>query len=167
MGGQLNRIVVDGETKTPKFQISSVQHLVQLNTTFHAIVDGTDGNTYLLPVDATLGRSHLVARGEVVRGAGGHGHAIHLKVTADHAWIQDLLAVAVKAEPPIMGGPVKLHVLFHLPPGKAAVLDRLHLKGGFAIANAKFSSRKIQTEADRLSLRAQGKPKQARALHKP
>lgn len=164
--GQLNRIVVDGETKTPNFEISSAQHPVPLDTQFHAIVDGTNGNTYLQPVDATLGNSHLVARGEVVRGAGGHGHEIKLKVTADKAQIQDFLAVAVKAQPPLMSGAVKLHVLFELPPGKATVLDKLHLKGSFAIENAKFSSKKIQTDVDRLSLRAQGKPKQAKALHK-
>lgn len=164
--GQLNRIEVDGETRTPNFRISSVQHPVRLNTTFHAIVNGTNGNTYLQPVDATLGNSHLVARGEVVRGADGHGHAVRLNVAADHAQIQDFLALAVKAEPAFMSGAVKLRVIFHLPPGKAAVLDKLHLKGSFAIANAKFSNRKIQTDVDRLSLRAQGKPKQARALHR-
>jgi hypothetical protein len=102
----------------------------------------------------------------VVRGADGNGHAINLKVTADHAQIQDFLAVAVKAEPPLMSGAVNLHVLFHLPPGKAAVLHKLHLKGSFSVANARFSNRKIQTDVDRLSLRARGKPKQAIALHK-
>ena len=163
--GRLNRIEVDGETKTPNFQIASVGHPEPLNTTFHAIVDGTDGDTYLQPVRATLGSSHIVARGDVVRGKDGHGHAIKLKVTVDRAQIQDFLRVAVKAEPSLMTGAVKMHVKFDLPPGKVAVLDKLHLKGNFAIRNAKFSNKKIQADVDRLSLRARGRPKDAKALH--
>jgi hypothetical protein len=163
--GKLNRIEVDGETKTPNFQIASVGHPEPLDTTFHAIVDGTNGNTYLQPVRATLGSSHIVARGDVVRGKDGHGHAIHLNVVVDQAQIEDFLRVAVKAEPPLMTGAVKMHVKFDLPPGKVAVLDKLHLRGDFAIRDAKFSSKKIQTEVDRLSLRAQGRPKDAEALH--
>lgn len=164
--GRLNRIEVDGETKTPDFEISTVKHPVSLSTQFHAIVDGTNGNTYLQPVNATLDGSHIVARGEVVRGKDGHGHEINLKVTVDKAQIQDFLAVAVKAEPPLMSGAVKMHVLFHLPPGKVAVMDKLHLKGDFEITNARFSNKKIQTDVDRLSLRAQGKPQDAKELHK-
>jgi hypothetical protein len=164
--GRLNHIVVDGQTRTPDFQIAGVNHPMPLNTRFHAIVDGTTGNTYLQPVNATLHGSQIVARGEVVRGRNGYGHEIQLKVTVDKARIQDFLAVAVKAEPPLMNGAVKMHVLFYLPPGKAAVMDRLHLKGDFDIVNAKFSSRKIQTDVDQLSLRAQGKPEKAKELHK-
>ena len=159
--GQLDRIVVDGTTTTPDFRLSSANHSMPLNTKFHAIVDGTNGNTYLQPVDAWLEKTHIVAQGEVVRSAGAPGKDIRLTVTVDPGRIQDLLALAVQAEPPFMTGQVQAHASFDLPPGSAAVPDRLNLQGQFTLANAVFTSDKIQTKVDELSLRGQGKPKQA------
>ena len=40
---------------------------MDLHTQFHAIVDGTNGDTRLDPVNATLGHTHITARGQVVR----------------------------------------------------------------------------------------------------
>jgi hypothetical protein len=48
--GTLGKIVVDGATDTPDFRVASSGHSVDLHTDFHAIVDGTDGDTYLEPV---------------------------------------------------------------------------------------------------------------------
>jgi hypothetical protein len=64
--GQLDRIVVDGTTDTPDFQLDTAQHSVPLETQFHAIVDGTSGDTYLQPVAATLGGSKFTCAGSVV-----------------------------------------------------------------------------------------------------
>ncbi len=52
--GTLGGIVVDGTTDTPDFRLSISGHPVPLHTEFHAIVDGTDGDTYLQPVKAQL-----------------------------------------------------------------------------------------------------------------
>ena len=52
--GTLDDIVVDGSTDTPDFRIASSGHPVPLHTDFHAIVDGTSGDTYLKPVKATV-----------------------------------------------------------------------------------------------------------------
>ena len=45
--GTLARIEVQGETDTPDFRLKVSGHPVSLRTEFHAIVDGTDGDTYL------------------------------------------------------------------------------------------------------------------------
>ncbi len=45
--GTLGNIVVSGRTDTPDFQIASSGHKVPLHTEFHAVVDGTSGDTYL------------------------------------------------------------------------------------------------------------------------
>ena len=71
--GTLDKIVVDGKTDTPDFQVKISGHKVPLHTEFHAIVDGTDGNTYLQPVKAQFLHSFLIARGYVVRDQGKPG----------------------------------------------------------------------------------------------
>ncbi len=65
--GTLRNILVDGEADVPDFQLKHFGTPVQLHTKFHAKVDGTDGDTWLDPVDATLGRSHFTTSGRVVR----------------------------------------------------------------------------------------------------
>ena len=160
--GTLNNIVVDGETDTPDFRLSTANHPMPLHTKFYAIVDGTNGDTHLLPVDAMLAHSHIIASGDVVRAQGMPGHDITLDVTVAPARIDDMLKLGVKTEPPVMTGDLTMHTKFHLPPGQGTVLDRLHLKGNFEITNVHFTSDKIQGRVDELSLRGQGKPKEAK-----
>jgi hypothetical protein len=64
--GSLRQMAVDGETDVPDFSLTSFGNAVPLHARFHARVDGTDGDTWLEPVDATLGSSHFTTRGKVV-----------------------------------------------------------------------------------------------------
>ncbi|MGB7171734.1 MAG: hypothetical protein WA374_09655 [Acidobacteriaceae bacterium] len=159
--GQLDNITVDGETTTPNFSLDIANHAVPLNTKFHAIVDGTNGDTWLQPVDAWLGHTHIIAKGEVVRMPNVQGRDIRLDVTVDPGNIQDLLYLADKAPQPLMNGQVTLHTQFDLPPGPQDVPRRLQLKGNFQLLNIHFPDPKIQSKVDELSLRGQGHPKQA------
>jgi hypothetical protein len=61
-----------------------------------------------------------------------------------------------------MDGPVQMTAKLSLPPGKADVSDRLRLAGDFHVLQAHFSNQKVQRKLDSLSLRSQGKPKEAR-----
>lgn len=160
--GTLNNIVVDGETDTPNFRLTIAEHPVPLHTKFHAIVDGTNGDTYLQPVDAQILHSHIVAVGDVVRAPAGGGHDITLDVTVSPGRIEDMLKLGVKTEPPLMSGALTMHTKFFLPPGPQSVTDKLHLQGSFAIDNAHFSSEKIQSKVDELSLRGQGRAQEAK-----
>jgi hypothetical protein len=159
--GQLSRIVVDGTTTTPDFRLDIAKRPVPLNTTFHAIVDGTNGDTYLEPVDAWLLHTHIIAQGDVVHIAGVQGRDIRLDVTVDPGRIQDMLLLAVKDQQPLLTGQVQVHTKFDLPPGAGSVTDRLHLNGSFTLSDAHFTSDKIQSKVDELSLRGQGKAAQA------
>ncbi len=49
--GKLDRIEVQGTTDTPDFMAYASGHRVHLKTEFSATVDGTDGDTYLHPVN--------------------------------------------------------------------------------------------------------------------
>ncbi|HKT87300.1 MAG TPA: AsmA-like C-terminal region-containing protein [Candidatus Sulfotelmatobacter sp.] len=158
-GGTLGRIEVTGETDTPDFHLAVTGHDVPLHTQFHAIVDGTDGDTYLDPVNARVLDSSFTAVGRVVRTSSPHGHDIELKVTLGNARIQDLLQLGVRTEPPIMTGRVEMNARLSLPPGEADVSDRLRLSGNFHLPSAHFTNEKLQTRIDALSLRTLGEPK--------
>ncbi|MFZ1157535.1 MAG: hypothetical protein WAO10_07130 [Candidatus Sulfotelmatobacter sp.] len=160
--GTLSNIVVHGKTDTPDFRIATSGHAVPLHTEFHAIVDGTSGDTYLRPVDATFLRSSFTATGSVVRVSDPKGHDIELDVVMDHAQIEDLLKLGVRTDPPIMNGPVEMKTRLSLAPGDESVADRLKLAGTFHVWRAHFTNQKVQARLDALSLRSQGKAKLAK-----
>jgi hypothetical protein len=159
--GQLDNITVDGETTTPNFSLDLANHSLPLNTKFHAIVDGTNGDTWLQPVDAWLRNTHIIAKGEIVRVPNVQGRDIRLDVTVDPGHIEDLLYLADKDPQPLMNGPVTLHTQFDLPPGPQPVPEKLRLKGNFQLLDIHFSNPKIQSKVDELSLRGQAHPKKA------
>jgi hypothetical protein len=159
--GVLDNIVVDGSTDTPDFRIAISGRPVPLHTDFHAIVDGTNGDTYLQPVKARLLDSWLTANGAVVRTQEPRGHHVDLDVVIEKGKIEDLLKLAVHTDPPIMTGAVRLKTHFDLPPGEPDVANRLSLAGNFEVSGAHFTNDKIQSKVDTFSMRSQGKPKLA------
>jgi hypothetical protein len=154
--GTLDKIVVDGKTDTPDFQVKISGHKVPLHTDFHAIVDGTNGDTYLQPVRAHFLHTFLTARGYVAHVPGEPGRHVYLDVAIDQARVEDLLRLAVRTDPPVLQGPVKLYTRLDLPPGPQDVAHRLRLQGNFVIVNGRFSSDKMQNRVDEISLRSQG-----------
>ena len=159
--GKLDNIVVDGATDTPDFRIAISGRPVPLHTDFHAIVDGTSGDTYLQPVNAKILNTWLVANGSVVRMNQPKGHRVELDVVIAKGQIEDLLKLAVRTDPPVMTGIVQLKTKFDLPPGDPDVANRLKLAGRFRISQSHFMNDKIQSKVDALSMRSQGKPKLA------
>ncbi|HLY59600.1 MAG TPA: hypothetical protein VKV95_02425 [Terriglobia bacterium] len=160
--GALGRIIVDGETDTPDFRVSVSGHPVPLHTDFHAIVDGTSGDTYLQPIRAKILNSSLIATGYAERVKAPDGHRVYLELKIEDSKIEDLLRMAIRTEPPVMTGHMRLSTIFDLRPGTAAVPDRLRLAGNFEISKAHFTNDKIQAKVNELSMRGQGKPKQAK-----
>jgi hypothetical protein len=159
--GQLNKIVVDGTTETPDFSLDTANHPVPLHTKFHAIVDGTSGDTYLQPVEARLGGSEFTCSGAVVN-VKGQGHVIDLDVNVTNGRIQDFLELAVKTTPVVMTGRLQMKTKLHIRPGKESVVRKIELKGGFTLQQIHFTNPEIEDKVDMLSLRAQGDPKDAK-----
>jgi hypothetical protein len=164
--GTIRNITVDGKTDTPDFQLSHSGHPMKLHTNFHALVDGTNGDTWLDPVDATLDRSHFVAKGHVVRvlktGEDGRphsiGHDIALTVNVYRAKIEDFLRLATSSAVPILNGNISMKAKLHIPPGTDPVSQRIELNGDFALDEASFTSATVQKRIRELSLRGQGMP---------
>ncbi len=159
--GTLDKIAVDGETATPDFRLDVSGHPLPLNTTFHAIVDGINGDTLLQPVDAWLLHSHIVARGDVVESINPPGHRIQLDVALGPARIQDILELGSKTGQPLLTGAMRMRAGFDLPPGPAPAMDRLRLKGSFQVLNTRFTDPRFQSKVDQMSLRGMGKAKLA------
>lgn len=158
-GGTLGRIEVNGQTDTPDFRINISGHPVPLHTDFHAIVDGTDGDTYLDPVKARFLHSSFTASGKVEHLANAPGHDIQLHVQMARAAIEDLLRLGVRTDPPIMTGAVAMTTELNLPPGSGDISDRLQLRGKFHVSDGHFTNEKLQKKIDDFSLRGMGEPK--------
>ena len=159
--GTLDHILVDGTTDTPDFSIAICGRPVPLHTDFHAVVDGTSGDTYLQPLHAKLVDSWLDATGSVVRTKDPPGHRVELDVAIDHGKVEDLLKLAVERDPPFMRGSVQLKTKFELPPGEPDIADRIKLAGSFQMAKTSFTNAEVQDKVDAISMRSQGKPKLA------
>ena len=155
--GRLEEIEVKGTTTTPDFSIDVGGTPVPLDTTFHAVVDGTNGNTYLKQVDAKLQDTAIAAAGAIESKPGVKGRNINLDVKITDGRIQDVLRLAVKSKQPVMVGQMALQAKLLLPPGKTPVADRLHLDGRFVLENARFTDPEVQQQIAMLSRRAQGK----------
>jgi hypothetical protein len=155
--GRLDHITIDGTTTTPNFSLDISDHPVPLETTFHAYVDATNGDTTLDPVNATLLHSHFTAQGTVAN-IHGKGHDIALTVNMPHGRIEDLLQLAMKSQPPIMRGNVTLNAKLHIPPGDVRVIQKIQLAGTVHIQAVEFTNAQLQDRIDSLSMRAQGHP---------
>ncbi len=167
--GQLGEIAVNGSTETPNFYLDESQHPVPLHTDFEAVVDGTSGDTTLKQVRAMVLHTVLLASGSIMRSKatpesdppGYPGHDIELTVTSDQGRVEDLLRLGVKSSPPIMRGALTLKTRLSIKPGPGSVVRKMKLQGTFAIRDATMSNPKWQETVDKLSMRAQGHPKQA------
>jgi hypothetical protein len=86
-----------------------------------------------------------------------------------HGRIEDMLQLTMK-NAPVMRGAMNLKAKVHIPPGDIRVPVKLQLDGKLHIQQVEFTSPKLQDHIDDLSMRAQGKPKDAKtdgSDHKP
>jgi AsmA-like protein len=154
--GQLDRIGVKGTTHTPDFQVNVSSNPVPLDTRFEAVVDGTDGDTYLNTVAGTFLQTSLTASGAIVGAEGVKGRFINLHVTIDNGRVEDVLRLGVKGDAPVMTGALGLHSDLNLPAGPEDVMDRLQLAGTFQVTDVHFTNAEIQHKLSDLSERALG-----------
>ncbi len=138
--GELGRIGVKGTTQTPDFHLDISKQPVALDTTFEAVVDGTNGDTFLTGVTAKFLQTTVFAKGAVTGTKGVKGRTTALDVAIKDGRIEDLLRLAVKGDKPLMVGRVGLHTGFKLPPGERDVMEKLMLDGAFDVASAQFTN---------------------------
>ena len=129
---------------------------MHLQTQFHAIVNGMDGDVALQSVHAQFERTSVVSQGEVVKKAGSEGKTVSLGATEPQGRIQDWLRLLSKADRPAMTGAMNLRVQILVPPGTRDFIKRVNLQGDFGIDAASFSRSTTQEKVDNLSQLARG-----------
>jgi hypothetical protein len=155
--GTLERLTVNGQTDTPNFMVNLSGHQVPLRTSYRAIVDATNGNTTLDPVDATVLNTRIISKGGVYEVEGVHGRIVKLDVTIESGRLEDVMRMAVKtARPPMVGG-LTLSTALTIPPGPKDVVDKLSLDGRFRIDDGRFTDSGVQEKVNDLSRRARGR----------
>jgi hypothetical protein len=155
-GGRLDRIDIHGETDTPEFKVNTGLP-VPLHARYHAIVDGTNGNTILEEVAASFLNTSIVARGSVAGEPHKPGRTVSLDLTMSQGRLEDVLRLAIKAPAPPMTGGLRLKTTFVLPPGDEDVVKKLRLDGRFTIAGTRFTNATVQDKINELSHRSRGK----------
>jgi hypothetical protein len=160
-GGRLDRITVNGETRTPDFRVNVSGNPVPLHTRFDATVDGTDGDTYLNSVSGKFLETSLQTKGAVVGASGVQGRTVRVHVTIDNGRMEDLLRLAVKGSEPVMTGTLALRADMSLPAGPEDVIERLELSGQFSVAAGRFGGRGVQEQISNMSERARGRDSKA------
>ena len=160
-GGVLEKLTVDGTTDTPDFSLDISNHPLPLKTKFHAYVDATTGDTKLDPVDAWLVHTHILARG-LVQKIDHEGHDIALDVNVPSGRIEDMLELGMKSEPPVMRAPMTLKAKLHIPPGHVRVAAKIEIAGTLTEHGIVFGNAGVQDKIDSLSMRAQGRPEEAK-----
>lgn len=155
-GGTLEQIDIHGETDTPSFTVAVGGHPVHLRTTYHATVDGTNGNTILERVDGSFLNTSLVAKGGVIGTPARQGRTVTLDVTMERARLEDILQLVIKAPKPPMTGALTITTRMELPPGDVDVVKKLRLDGQFAIAGTRFTNADVQSKINDLSHRSRG-----------
>jgi hypothetical protein len=156
--GALDSVNVRGTTYVPNFQLKMAGNPLPLSTTFEALVDGSNGNTVLQPVRATLGHTNFTTAGAVIKNDQYSKRSITLDVTMPHGNLHDLLLLSMKG-PPFMEGIVNMKSSIDIPPLMDTVKEKLRLDGTFDLNDAKFLKSSIQRQIDQLSRRGQGQPK--------
>ena len=158
--GPLDYLDVAGVTDTPDFALRTSAHPMALHTDFTAIVDGTNGNTVLTNVTAEFLHTVLETQGAVVDvDPNIRGRTILLEAVSRHARVEDLLALAVKADRPVMTGSARLRTKIVIPERDEDLVNRLQLDGQFGLGKVEFTNSATQEKVDTLSRKGQGKPK--------
>jgi hypothetical protein len=124
---------------------------VQLQTQFHAVVNGENGDTFVQQIAATFWKTTVRSEGSVAGKAGQPGKTASIELSAKDGRIQDLLLLFVRAQRAPMSGIVSFHAAVFIPPGKRPFLEKVELQGDFGIDAGSFSKSVTQEGVNRLS----------------
>jgi len=161
--GTIGHIDTSGGTDVPDFRVSGSSHTVHLILKFQAVVDGTNGDTYLQNVDAHFQRTIVTSKGSVAGHPGQHGKTIRLEMAVKEGRIEDLLSLFTEEKHPSLTGSINLHAKVQVPPGPPGFLRKLDLAGSCGIGSGRFTNRDVQQPVDALTQSARGKDKKQQA----
>jgi hypothetical protein len=149
--GVLEHIEVQGSSEIPNFQVKSSSHQHNVKAEFHAIVNGTNGDTFVQRADTRFGSTTVFWNGSVAGTQGATGKSASFDLAVKNGRIQDLLLLFVRSPRAAMSGSISLHSTATLPPGKEKFLKKLQMQGDFGIEDSTFAKSETQREVNHLS----------------
>jgi len=155
--GTLDSIQASDQATVQDFRLKMAGNAVPLSTRFEVLVDGTNGNTVLKPVQARLGRTSFTTSGSIIKHTGDARRSIALDVHIPQGNLADLLRLTTKGAP-FMEGQVRLDTKIEIPPLTGKVKEKLILVGQFEVSGGRFLRSTIQNQIDNLSRKGQGAP---------
>jgi len=161
--GTIGHMDANGETDVPDFRVSGSSHTVHLTSKFQAVVDGTNGDTYLQNVDSHFQRTTLTTSGSVIGQPGQHGKTVRLEIAVNGGRIEDLLCLFTEEKRPSMTGSINLRAKVQVPPGPPGFLRKLDLTAGFGIGSGRFTDSNVQQPINTLTQSARGENKKQEA----
>ncbi|MGD0922915.1 MAG: AsmA-like C-terminal region-containing protein [Terriglobia bacterium] len=161
--GTIGHIDANGEVDVPDFRVSGNSHTVHLISKFQAVVDGTNGDTYLQKVDSHFQRTSLTASGSIAGHPGQHGKTVRLEMAVNGGRIEDLLSFFTDEKRPSMTGSVNLRAKVQVPPGPPGFLRKLDLVGSCDIGSGRFTNPDVQQPVNALTQSARGEDKEQQA----
>jgi hypothetical protein len=151
--GRLDHILTDGTVEIPNFHVNGSALDARFAVDYHALVNGTNGDTRLEPANARFLRTEVATRGPIEGGA--HKTAT-FGMTVRGGRLEDLLRLFISDRTSPMSGSVTLEAKAVWPPGPRKFLDKLRLDIDFGIGSGRFDSTRTQGSIDRLSESAAG-----------
>ncbi|MGD0010242.1 MAG: AsmA-like C-terminal region-containing protein [Terriglobia bacterium] len=161
--GTLGHIDTNGEIDVADFRVSGSRNTVHLISKFQAVVDGTNGDTYLQNVDAHFQRTTVTSNGSVVGRPGQHGKTIRLEMAVNGGRIEDLLSLFTDEKRPSITGSINLRAKVEVPPGPPGFLRKLDLAGNCGIGSGRFTNPDVQQPVNALTQSAGGENKKQQA----
>ncbi len=152
--GTLDHIEVAGHSDVPNFHVAHSGHAEHVTSDFKAVVNATDGDTFLEDVKSHFSRTTLVSNGSVAGRPGEKGKTVLLDVTSAGARVEDLLNLLVAAKRSPLTGDFTMKAKIALPPAHEAFLQKLKVDGDFGLAAGEFTSRDTQQTLNKLSTSA-------------
>ena len=154
--GVLDHIDVEGATDVPDFQVTRSGHPVHLNTQFHAVVNGTDGDVALQSVYAQFEKTTVASRGEVAGKPTETSKTVSIDITEAQGRIEDWLRLFAKSNRPDLTGAMNFRARVAFPFDQRQFLNEVTLQGDFAIDTMRFTRLQTQENVNNLSQRAEG-----------
>ena len=161
--GTIGHIDANGEIDVPDFRVSGSSHTVHLISKFQAVVDGTNGDTYLQNVDSHFQRTTVTSNGSVAGHPGQQGKTVRLEMAVNGGRIEDLLSLFTEEKRPSMTGSINLRAKVEVPPGPPGFLRKLDLAGNCGIGSGRFTNPNVQQPVNALTQSAGGENKKQQA----
>jgi AsmA-like C-terminal region len=157
--GTLDHVEADGRLSVPNFRVAHSTHTENLQSDFQAVVNGTDGDTFLKSVHVSFGHTNIIADGSVISEPNHGGVTTLLHASVANGRIEDLLTMFIASRASPLAGAISLHTAVRLHSGSRSFLERLEMSGDFESTGDRYRNPATQGAIDRLVQSARGETK--------